>query len=333
MTNQDAPGGVAPGLTAEQLLASVAGLARSGLVAECCDFRQAPGASLSIDDVYELAEAMSQRVRAGAAGVVVTQGTDTIEETAFLIDMLWPHDAPVVVTGAMRNPSLAGPDGPANLAAAIQAAASPAARGLGCVVVFAEEIHAARYVRKAHSTSIAAFASPSTGPIGHLVEGQARLLVRPARAPAISAALGMRPVRVGLVTMSLADDGELLRAVSGRFDGLVVAAFGAGHVPAATVPALGALAEQIPVELTTGRTFGVRLDPGEDFLPTLERFCRDNNIRQGYIPMFLAAFAEADIVGACDKLDDPDAPVWSKVHLTNAEALGAGTLAYDEPSG
>jgi predicted DNA-binding protein with PD1-like motif len=83
-------------------------------------------------------------------------------------------------------------------------------------------------------------------------------------------------------------------------------------------------------ELTTGRTFGVRLDPGESFFPALEDFCRDNDFRYGYVPMFLAAFAEADIVGACDKLDDPAAPVWSKVHLTNAEALGCGTIAYDE---
>src|ERR1700690_2245594 len=76
-------------------------------------------------------------------------------------------------------------------------------------------------------------------------------------------------------------------------------------------------------ELTTGRTFGVRFDPGESFFPALEDFCRDNGIRHGYIPMFLAAFAEADVVGTCDKLDDPAAPVWSKVHLTNAEALGS----------
>jgi hypothetical protein len=58
-----------------------------------------------------------------------------------------------------------------------------------------------------------------------------------------------------------------------------------------------------------------------------------HHIRQGYIPMFLAAFAAADIVGTCDKLDNPAAPVWSKVHLTNAEALGCGTIAYDQQAG
>jgi predicted DNA-binding protein with PD1-like motif len=83
-------------------------------------------------------------------------------------------------------------------------------------------------------------------------------------------------------------------------------------------------------ELTTGRTLGVRFDPGESFFPALEDLCRGHGIRYGYIPMFLAAFAEADIVGTCDKLDDPGAPVWSRVHLTNAEALGCGTIAYDE---
>lgn len=83
-------------------------------------------------------------------------------------------------------------------------------------------------------------------------------------------------------------------------------------------------------ELTTGRTFGVRFDPGESFFPALTQFCAQAGLRSGYIPMFLAAFASADIVGACDELDDPAAPVWTKVHLTNAEALGCGTIAWDE---
>ncbi len=82
-------------------------------------------------------------------------------------------------------------------------------------------------------------------------------------------------------------------------------------------------------ELTTGRTIGVTFSHGEDFMSSLADACRAHRIRQGYIPMFIAGFADAQIVGACDKLDDPKAPVWSAVHLTNAEALGGGTLAYD----
>jgi predicted DNA-binding protein with PD1-like motif len=86
-------------------------------------------------------------------------------------------------------------------------------------------------------------------------------------------------------------------------------------------------------ELTTGRTFGVTFDHGEDFFETLAKFCREHEIRQGYIPMFLAGFAEAEIVGTCEKLENPDAPVWSKVHLENVEAFGCGTIAQDGDGG
>ncbi|HET9117885.1 MAG TPA: DUF296 domain-containing protein [Pseudonocardiaceae bacterium] len=86
-------------------------------------------------------------------------------------------------------------------------------------------------------------------------------------------------------------------------------------------------------ELTPGRTFGIVFDHDDDFFDTLTAFCTINNVRQGYIPMFIAGFAEAEIVGTCEKLADPGAPVWSKVHLTNVEALGCGTLGYDPEAG
>lgn len=82
-------------------------------------------------------------------------------------------------------------------------------------------------------------------------------------------------------------------------------------------------------ELVIGRTFGVTFDHGDDFFASLDEFCRANDVRQGYIPMFIAGLAEVEIVGACEKLEDPEAPVWSKVHLERVEALGGGTLAYD----
>ena len=82
-------------------------------------------------------------------------------------------------------------------------------------------------------------------------------------------------------------------------------------------------------ELTIGRTLGVTFDHGEGFFETLTEFCRAQGIRQGYIPMFLAGFEEAEIVGTCEKLEDPNAPVWAKVHLENVEAVGCGTIAYD----
>lgn len=86
-------------------------------------------------------------------------------------------------------------------------------------------------------------------------------------------------------------------------------------------------------EVTTGRTIVVVFDHGDDFYTALQQACADNGIRQGYIPMFIAGFATADLVGTCERLENPQAPVWSKVHLTNIEALGGGTLAWDDTTG
>lgn len=244
-------GGVVPALDARQLVEAVPGLADSGIAVEAESFRQVPGASLDFDDLSDLANAITDNLEAGACGVVVTQGTDTIEETSFLLDLVHEQPGPVVVTGAMRNPTLAGADGPANLLAAIQTAASPDARELGCLVVFADQIHSARYVRKSHSTGIGTFVSPNVGPLGLVVEGVPRLLTR------VDPPLGLMPpapgppLRVALVTVTLGDDGTLLTGVDERFQGLVVAAFGVGHVPQAMVPALAGLAERMPVVLAS----------------------------------------------------------------------------------
>lgn len=240
--------GAAPALSAAELVAAVPGLAGR---TEVVELAQRPGASLSFADLAAAAGAARDRLAAGADGVVVVQGTDTIEETSYLLDLVHSGPQPIVVTGAMRNPSLAGADGPANLLAAVQAAASPRLRDQGVLVVLGDEVHAARRVRKTHTSSPATFRSPDGGPLGYLVEGEPRLLSRLTHRTVVPVPVDAAPPRVGVLSVGFGDDGELWPGLAERCDGLVVAAFGAGHVPEGTVPLLAELARRIPVVLAS----------------------------------------------------------------------------------
>lgn len=238
-------------LNGADLTAAVPGLAQLGTPLDIHDIDAVPSANLTFAHVLDLVDSASHAVRAGACGVVVTQGTDTLEETAFLVDLVWPHTEPFVLTGAMRNPTLAGPDGPANLLAAARTAASPASHGLGALVVFNDEIHAARWVRKTHSTSTATFASPNTGPIGHVIEGRARVLTAPTRRTPYPRPGALDTTRIGLHTVTLDDDADIVAAIAEKSQGLVVAGFGVGHVPSKLADLLGTLADRMPVVLTS----------------------------------------------------------------------------------
>jgi L-asparaginase len=157
----------------------------------------------------------------------------------------------------MRNSSLPGSDGPANLLASIAVAASPRARGLGTVVVFNDEIHASRHVRKRHTSSTATFGSPLTGPLGCVSEGRERILVRLDGRLHVRVPPNAPDVRVAQVAVSFDDDGRLIEAVpSLGYGGLVVAAFGGGHVPSWIVPILATVASQIPIVLASRTNAG-----------------------------------------------------------------------------
>jgi L-asparaginase len=245
------PQGAVPTLTPEKLVSAVPQLAR---VAElsAVSLRMVAGSGLSIDDLLATAGEVRRCVEAGADGIVITQGTDTIEEIAFGLDLLVEGEAPVVVTGAMRNPTLPGADGPANLLAAVQVAASRAARGLGALVVFNDEIHAARFVQKTHTQSPAAFSSRLAGPIGWVAEGRVRVVLRPVRCRHILIPPTAPDRPVALLTLSLGDDGRMLRGLEGLgYTGLVVEAMGGGHVMAVMAEPLGRLAQSMPVVLAS----------------------------------------------------------------------------------
>jgi L-asparaginase len=206
-----------------------------------------PGAQVSLDEALELARRACLAAARGD-GVVITTGTDTLEEIAVLCALLHVGDAPIVLTGANRPGSSPGADGPANLLDAVVVAGSSATDGLGTVVVFGGEIHSAMSVRKVDSTGPAAFGSPVAGPVGRVAEGRLWLHARPFRPRALDVA--QLTQRVEIVTAALGDDGALLRQAASFADGLVVVAFGAGHLTPSMLRELKAAAARIPIVVT-----------------------------------------------------------------------------------
>jgi L-asparaginase len=212
------------------------------------DWTSAPSADLRIEDIVGVSEVARRCAADGAAGVIVLCGTDTLEEVAFGLDLLWDRDEPIVVTGALRPPDALGADGQANVAAAIAVATSPRAARRGCLVVLNDEVHVARHVRKSHPSGLAAFASHPVGPIGGLSEGRVRFYADACRAPAISLPERAVPAPVALLQFAIGDDARLVDAVEAAgYRGLVIQGSGGGSVSAAWAEALGRLAQRMPV--------------------------------------------------------------------------------------
>lgn len=263
MTASAGPG-IVPTLTGADLVAAVPALAGVADIEAMSPFRL-PGPSLTLAHLREVALLLNQRLAGDIAGAVVVQGTDTIEETAFVLDLLVGGDKPVVVTGAMRGPEAPGADGPANLLASAIVATSAAARGLGALVVLNDTVHAARFVQKASTFLPSTFTSFAGGPLGHVIEGVTRIDVRVMRRQVIEGGSEGSDQPVALQTAALGDDGRGLSGLPGLgYRGLVVEAMGVGHVPAAMVPALADLIRIFPVVLSSrvasgpvfGRTYG-----------------------------------------------------------------------------
>jgi L-asparaginase len=244
-----APGeGAAPRLDAADLLVGIARAETVEVVA--VDFLKVGSAHLRFGHLLDLVRAADQAVADGADGIVVVQGTDSMEETSYLLDLLWRHDAPLVVTGAMRNASLPGPDGPANLTAALAVAASGECRGLGAMVVLNDEVHAARHVAKRHTSLPSAFESPDAGPVARMLEGRPVVTTRPVRRRPLPVPERL-DARVPLLVATLDDDPQVYEALAARADGLVLAGFGAGHVRTEIAELVGRIATRCPVVLAS----------------------------------------------------------------------------------
>lgn len=233
-----------PELEAQDLLDSVPTLP-SQIDIEARSVVNKPSAHLTLADQLEICRQARDIARRGV-GVVVTHGTDALEETAMLCDVLHDAEAPIVFTGAIRPASAAGADGPANLVDAVSVAASHNAAGLGVLVVFGGEIHHARCTRKTDTTSLVAFSSPQTGPLGRVTEGHPTIWSRIPRNPPLDPPDLDR--RVHVIPTVAGDDGSLARAALGTDpDGLVVGTLGAGHLNVEVLDIYSEAATRIPV--------------------------------------------------------------------------------------
>jgi L-asparaginase len=253
MRHDPVAGGNVPVLGGAALLETVPGLdAIADLVP--IDRGLTPASHFTFEALFGIAAAVRDTLADPAIdGAVVVQGTDTIEETAFFLDLLHDGPKPVVVTGAMRSASAPDYDGPANLTAAVRVAASPEAgrADLGAVVVLDGTIEAADDVTKTHASSFDTFRGLNRGSLGR-VDGE-RIVLDADRGPRRHIAATGAAERVFLVTATVATDGTPIAALhAAGADGFVVAATGAGNTaPALLDAATAAIADGLPVVVTT----------------------------------------------------------------------------------
>jgi L-asparaginase len=259
MQHDAAAGGNVPVHGGERLAALAPGLERISPY-RIEDWARAPAAHLGPERLWALRERI-RTLQEGPAGdrprgIVITHGTDTLEETAYLLARTLDPAVPVALTGAMRTSSDPDWDGPRNLRDAAAVAASPGSAGRGAMVVFAGSVFAGQEAVKTDTMRPDAFAAPHGRPIGRVTEGRVEYFAAP-RAGAPLAARGL-DARVAVIPMVIGDTGALLDLARPTHDGVVVEAFGSGNLPPGAVPAIRRwLGEGKPVVLASRCATGV----------------------------------------------------------------------------
>lgn len=255
-----ATGAVAAVASADELVASVPEL---GEAAELTlhPFASVNSWNVTPADMFALSHDIDTLLADdGYAGAVVTHGTDTVEETALMADLVVTSDKPVAFVVAMRNLSEPSPDGPRNLLDAVRVASDPGGRGRGAMVVCNEAAHAARYVTKTNTTNPQTFQSPDFGPEALVSAFGVRWLRPPVNRRVLPVA--ELAAHVPLIKTYSGMDDKLLRfALNHGAEGIVIEGSGAGNVPGNLMPAIEEAVEGgIPVVLTS-RCLGGFLAP------------------------------------------------------------------------
>lgn len=242
-------GNVSPGALNPLLAAHINLPEEVELIVE--DIFNLPSAHITPEYMLKLKKRIQLAPQQGIDSVVITHGTDTLEETAFFLDVTIGDLLPVILTGAMRSSNEVGSDGLYNLASALRVAACPAARGQGVLVVMNDEIHSARYVTKTHTTNVATFQTPALGPVGIINKNRILFLQKnlPFMHLDVASVDGFIPILKAYAGM----DGSLLTALTQmKLAGLVVEALGSGNLPPETlVPLQKIIDQKIPVVLVS----------------------------------------------------------------------------------
>jgi L-asparaginase len=303
MRPDPATGKLVPAMSGEELVEMLGWQGPASLQLD--DFARVP----SFDMHGDLALALSDRVREHCSedevsGVVVTHGTDTMEETVYTIDRLLDSDKPVVLTGAQHGADQADTDGPRNLRDAIRVALDPAARGRGAMIVFAGEVHAAREARKVHTSALRAFGSPGYGPIGHADGEHVVFARRPDRRPPLPRPTEGMP-QVDLIRLHAGSDDRFLRAAGeGGSRGIVLEGTGRGNANEQVVPGVeAAVALGVPV-VVCSRCAAGRVRPvygrggGQDLAESGALFAGDLAGPKARVLVQLALAAGVDVADA-----------------------------------
>jgi L-asparaginase len=262
-----ATGAAVPALDGREILAA-ANIREGDVAIE--DFSRLPGPHVTPEQMWRLARrAAAWLERPDIDGLVVTHGTDTLEETAYFLDLVLLSAKPVVLVGAIKTISEPSWDGPANLIAAVRVASSPASRNRGTLVVMNEQILAAAEAQKVHAEASTSFSSHEFGPLGALDAGSVvyrRRQERPAMLRDLSADEGLRVVRiephVDLLTAVTGMDDRFFRcSLESGARGIVIEAMGRGNLPPAAVPGVAAcIAAGLPVVIVSRALAGRVLD-------------------------------------------------------------------------
>ncbi|CIU07569.1 asparaginase [Streptococcus pseudopneumoniae] len=221
-----------------------------GIQVHALDFFNLPSPYIKPKHMLALYQKMKEEAD-NYDGVVITHGTDTLEETAYFLDTMEIPHMPIVLTGAMRSSNELGSDGVYNYLSALRVASDDRAADKGVLVVMNDEIHAAKYVTKTHTTNVGTFQTPTHGPLG-LIMKQEILYFKTAEprvrfdldhiqglVPIISAYAGMTDKLIDMLDLE-------------HLDGLIIQAFGAGNIPKETAEKLESLLQKgIPVALVS----------------------------------------------------------------------------------